>query len=220
MNFVPHSYLRGTDMLGAGEIVPAALPSEAAARDGAVSFLVSRIGLPYLWGGKDPAVGLDCSGAVTNAYESVGIMSKGSSKRYGSADLAKALRPISASEVKKGDLVFYGPSGVSHVMMIVGDGRVIGATGGGSKTTTTDIARQQGAYVKYMPIDYRKDIISYGAAPIVSVGPVAVPAPLLTPGTFGTSDHNVDEWVPWVLGAGAAGALSLLLVLVFRRRRS
>lgn len=168
-----------------------------------VKFLADRVGLPYLWGGKDPSVGLDCSGAVTNAYVAAGLMKPNAPKRYGSRDLREALRPISEAEAKPGDTVFYGPGGkVNHVMLYVGDGSVIGATGGGSKTTSVDIAMRDGAYVRKEPLRYRKDLIGFGSAPIVETpGVEPTPAPLLTPGTPGTSDHNV----PVVTGFYVAG---------------
>lgn len=136
------------------------------ARAASVNYLQSIIGTPYIWGMKDPAKGLDCSGAVTVAYEKAGLAGSGARYHFGSADLQKVLKKISRYDAKPGDVVFYGPNNkVNHVMMYAGDDRVIGATGGGNKTRTIDDAQKAGAYVKFKPVDYRKDLISFGQAP-------------------------------------------------------
>ena len=148
----------GAQGASAEVVIGASAPSDA------VAYLKTLVGTPYVWGSKDPKVGLDCSGAVTVAYEHVGLARPGARYRYGSADLARKLAPTSSPS--PGDLVFYGRDGkVTHVMMYAGDGQVIGATGGGRSTKTADDARAIGAYVKMRPVDYRKDIIGYGRAP-------------------------------------------------------
>ncbi len=138
--------------------------SYEAARRAAVMYLDSLLGTPYIWASKNPSEGLDCSGAYVTALEHAGLAKPGARYKYGSADLHKVL--ARASTPRAGDAVFYGSgSNVSHVMMATGDGRVIGATGGGRNTKTESDARAIGAEVKYKPIDYRKDLISYGIAP-------------------------------------------------------
>lgn len=149
---------------GGASVAPSNISSYEAARRAAVMYLDSIRGTPYIWASKDPSEGLDCSGAYTVALEHAGLAKPGARYKYGSADLQKVLARTSTP--RAGDAVFYGSGGnVSHVMMATGDGRVIGATGGGRNTKTESEARAAHAEVKYAPIDYRKDIISYGLAP-------------------------------------------------------
>lgn len=191
-------------------------PAETAARDSAVAYLDSLVGVPYVWGGKDPAKGLDCSGAATVAYEKAGFARPGARYKYGSADLHKRLTPT--SDPKKGDLAFYGPNGkVNHVMMVVGDGRVIGATGGGKNTKNPDDAMKIGAHVKYKPVDYRKDLISYGRAPSVYATLDGTSIPIVD-----TSDSREDgsRNVAYGLVAAAFAGLGAFVAWRLRRRSS
>jgi cell wall-associated NlpC family hydrolase len=121
-------------------------------------------GVPYIWGGKDPATGLDCSGCVTAAGELAGIWTAGFGVTHNAASLAALLSPVAESELQPGDLCFYGPASnaISHVMAWVGDGRVIGASGGDSSCTTIVIARRIGAAVHYRyPVSYRSDLVGF-----------------------------------------------------------
>ena len=172
------------------------VPSGAAAE--AVSYLKSLVGVTYVYGSKDPGYGLDCSGAVLVAYEHAGLAKSGARYKYGSADLHKKLD--STSSPSPGDLVFYGRGGdVSHVMLYVGDGQVVGATGGGPKTKTPDDARAIGAYVKVRPVDYRKDIVGYGRSP-------SVPLDGSASTRVSTSDTRMSAGVRLLLAAGAVAA--------------
>ena len=176
-------------------IAPATVPAGAPAA--AVEYLKTLVGVPYVWASKDPSVGLDCSGAVTVAYERAGLARPGARYRYGSADLHKKLEPTSSPD--PGDLVFYGKGDVSHVMMYAGDGQVVGATGGGPKTKTPDDARAIGAYVKVRPVDYRKDIVGYGRSP-------SVPLDGSASTRVSTSDTRMSAGVRLLLAAGAVAA--------------
>jgi cell wall-associated NlpC family hydrolase len=121
------------------------------------------IGTPYIWGGSDPGKGFDCSGVVVWALQQLGLEPK---KFDGTAaELHKKSSLVLVPQV--GDLAFYGSlfGGVSHVMVYMGDGKVIGASGGGSSTTTAAKAREQNAMVKILPVDYRSDFRGYGRLP-------------------------------------------------------
>lgn len=126
------------------------------------------LGVPYLWGGKDPAKGLDCSGLVTHCLWRLG----GADWRhtYNTDRLWDELRET--DEPKPGDAVFYGVGGVrpnpSHVMLWLGaSGLVFGATGGGSDTTTLEAAKKRDAKVKFKHSHlYRPDFIGFRAMPL------------------------------------------------------
>ena len=166
------SYMLGTDILGAKSIdtvVPVSRDQELSMREAAARFLLDRLGTPYIWGGRDPSYGLDCSGAVDVAMEAAGIVPKGHAVRFAADDLERSLESISKGDLQVGDLVFYGSRlkpGATHVMMYVGEGKVVGATGGGRNSTSPQIAREQDAAVKVKNLDYRKDIRGYGRLPI------------------------------------------------------
>lgn len=95
----------------------AAPDSRAAA---AVAYAFAKLGSPYVWGATGPHA-FDCSGLVQAAYRSAGV----SLPRTTYAQIG-AGRRVSRSELRPGDLVFFY-SGVSHVGLYIGDGRMIHA---------------------------------------------------------------------------------------------
>jgi cell wall-associated NlpC family hydrolase len=149
-----------------------------------VSVAVGLLGTPYHWNGKYPGTGLDCSGLVTWCLSSVGAIpptaypDAAPLKRaayfrsfYNCDRLWDELEPTDAPLA--GDLAFYLDAGskkrgkrASHVMMCVGDGSVIGASGGDSSTISAARAREQGAKVAaYSTHLYRKDFIGFRRSP-------------------------------------------------------
>ncbi|GGW30232.1 hypothetical protein GCM10010503_02170 [Streptomyces lucensis JCM 4490] len=86
----------------------------------AVSYAYAKLGSPYVWGATGPNA-FDCSGLVQAAYRSAGV----SLPRTSYAQI-NAGRRVSRSELRPGDLVFFY-SGVSHVGLYVGGGRMIHA---------------------------------------------------------------------------------------------
>jgi len=89
-----------------------------------VNFAKDHLGEAYVWGGTRLGVGVDCSGFVQQLYKKVGIYITRTSRSQ-AYDGAK----ISASELKPGDLVFYGSSSyISHVAMYIGNGQIIHAS--------------------------------------------------------------------------------------------
>lgn len=143
-----------------------------------LAWVQARLGTPYCWphasngftgkGLRNPANpdALDCSGTVTCGLYNA------TSKRIDWRATHNAHRLFTLLEAttdpKPGDLVFYGRRGYSsHVMVWVGDGRVIGASGGNSDTLTREVAQRQGACVKYRKsVDYRPDRLAYRALPL------------------------------------------------------
>ena len=93
-------------------------PSSRAAA--AVSYAYSKLGSPYVWGATGPNA-FDCSGLVQAAYHSAGISVPRTT--YAQID---AGRRVSRSELAPGDLVFFY-SGISHVGIYIGNGRMIHA---------------------------------------------------------------------------------------------
>ena len=84
----------------------------------AVSWALSQIGTPYVWGGETPGVGFDCSGLVQAAYAVAGLsLPRVAQDQY---DTTPKLAPGAA--LAPGDLVFFGggPDSVDHVGLYVG----------------------------------------------------------------------------------------------------
>lgn len=78
------------------------------------------LGVPYLFGGTDPAVGLDCSALVQQAYSDLGI-----SLPRTSAEQAKVGMPVaSLADAIPGDLVAFN-SPVSHIGIYAGNGQMV-----------------------------------------------------------------------------------------------
>jgi cell wall-associated NlpC family hydrolase len=124
-------------------------------------------GTPYLWGGKDPATGLDCSGAVGCCLEENQIVPAGWKLSHNADAIAAWCNSIPAIDAEPGDLVFYGSQyKINHVMMVAGEGEVVGAAGGGRWCTTIATAQARGAEVKKVRVGYRMDVVRYGRIPL------------------------------------------------------
>ncbi|WP_031034908.1 C40 family peptidase [Streptomyces sp. NRRL F-5650] len=86
----------------------------------AVAYAYQKLGSPYVWGATGPNA-FDCSGLTQAAYRAAGV----SLPRTTYAQIG-AGRRVSRSELLPGDLVFFY-SGISHVGIYVGNGRMIHA---------------------------------------------------------------------------------------------
>ena len=81
------------------------------------------IGTKYVWGGNSLTKGVDCSGFVKQVYAKFGYTTPRVSR-----DMAKTYKKISISELKPGDLIFYGnvsTNYINHVGIYIGNGQVI-----------------------------------------------------------------------------------------------
>src|SRR3954453_1203145 len=92
-----------------------------------VSQAQKYLGVPYLWGGTDPAKGLDCSGFTQLVYGNLGIDLPRTSSQQATSGTAVA----SLADARPGDLVFFDYSssrpGVDHVGIYLGNGQMIAA---------------------------------------------------------------------------------------------
>jgi len=121
----------------------------------AVDYAKHFIGTPYHWGGDDPMEGFDCSGFVVEVLQAVGKLQ---ARDYSAHDLYMLFKPNVVVLGYAGCLAFWlDASGHAvHVMLMVDNGHVIGATGGGSATLTEEDAERQNAFCKMRPLGYRK----------------------------------------------------------------
>ncbi|MGY1703662.1 transglycosylase SLT domain-containing protein [Geodermatophilus sp. SYSU D00697] len=100
--------------------------ASAASEQAVVAEARKHLGVPYLWGGTDPAKGLDCSGLVQRVYGDLGVDLPRTSAQQATTGTAVA----SLADARPGDLVFFDHSsrpGIDHVGIYIGDGKMIAA---------------------------------------------------------------------------------------------
>ncbi|MBN9757762.1 NlpC/P60 family protein [Pseudonocardia sp. Ae707_Ps2] len=100
-------------------------PADPVAR-AAVTYALSQLGKPYVWGGTGPD-GFDCSGLMLASWASAGV-----ALPAGTVNQKNAGTPSSPAAIAPGDLVFIpgslgSPANPRHVGMYVGHGLVINA---------------------------------------------------------------------------------------------
>lgn len=92
----------------------------------------SYLGVPYRWGGTDPATGLDCSGLVQRVLGTLGV------------DVPRTVReqkdvgvPVaSMAQARPGDLLVFGNH---HIGIYVGEGRMLHAPKAGDVVKVADV---------------------------------------------------------------------------------
>ena len=98
----------------------------------AVAFALSQRGKPYRWGGVGPG-GYDCSGLTLKAWKEAGV-----SLPHNSRAQYRATNRVDRSDLRPGDLVFFG-SPIHHVGMYIGDGKMVHSPSRGKDVHVTDI---------------------------------------------------------------------------------
>jgi cell wall-associated NlpC family hydrolase len=107
---------------------------------------MSQIGVPYSWGGGNAAgpshgidsgagiTGFDCSGLVLYSFAGVGIkLPHYSGSQYGLG------RKIPSAQMRRGDVIFYGPGGSQHVTIYLGQGQMLEAPDIGLKVRVAPV---------------------------------------------------------------------------------
>jgi peptidoglycan DL-endopeptidase RipA len=103
-------------------------------------------GVPYSWGGGNAAgpsrgidsgagtVGFDCSGLMLYGFAGVGIkLDHYTGSQY------NAGRKIPSSQMRRGDMIFYGPNASQHVAMYLGNGQMLEAPYTGSHVKVSPV---------------------------------------------------------------------------------
>ena len=106
----------------------------------------SQMGVPYSWGGGSldgPSKGVgdganingfDCSGLILYSFAGVGIkLPHYSGSQYNLG------RKIPSSQMRRGDVIFYGPSGSQHVTLYLGQGQMLEAPDIGLKVRVAPV---------------------------------------------------------------------------------
>ena len=88
----------------------------ASLRSRVVNYAMQFLGNPYVWGGTSLTKGADCSGFTMSVMKNFGI-----SLPHYSGDQAKRGTRIKSSQMRPGDLIFYGNSRgkINHVAMYI-----------------------------------------------------------------------------------------------------
>lgn len=126
----------------------------AAAVETVIDRAMSQIGVPYAWGGGDEngptlgirdggvadsygdynKVGFDCSGLMIYAFAGIGI-----SLPHYTGYQYTAGEQVPSAQMRRGDMIFYGPNASQHVGLYLGDGQMLEAP-------------QSGSHVKISPV--------------------------------------------------------------------
>jgi len=129
--------------------------SESGRRQAILRAAEQSLGDPYFWGGRSPFVGstefgvtgVDCSGLVNLAYRTVGIdVPRDAHEQY--------LRANTIAKPQPADLVFLSepdnPKKIVHVMLYVGDGRIIEGPGTGLVVRRIEITERLGRPIEQL----------------------------------------------------------------------
>jgi cell wall-associated NlpC family hydrolase len=120
-------------------VVPASYATPAVANDWGdrlVSRAMKHLGTPYRYGGTSPSTGFDCSGFVYYLYGAV----FGQSIPRMPDGMAREGMPVARSDLKRGDIVFFGYRGTfTHVGIYAGNNQFVHATHRGSPVSVTPL---------------------------------------------------------------------------------
>jgi peptidoglycan DL-endopeptidase RipB len=128
----------------------AAFPGGRVGAQQAIEYVIrrgaSQRGVPYSWGGgtlSGPGpgvdhdtgkVGYDCSGFTRYAFAGVGVqIPKYSGDQYDTGT------PVSPSQARRGDLIFYGPGGSQHVAIYLGQGQMLEASSAAGQVAVSPV---------------------------------------------------------------------------------
>lgn len=111
--------------------------------DAVVDMAYSQLGKKYVRGGRGPSA-FDCSGLVQYCLrEAAGIEMPRSSAAQSQCGVK-----VGMDELQKGDLLFWGKRGVSHVAIYIGDGQYIHAAGSGKGVRISDFTYNAPTFAK------------------------------------------------------------------------
>lgn len=122
-----------------------------------LDYLYGRLNTPYVWGAH--GIYYDCSGLVVETLKMRGWVAN--SFDANSHTLFNLTMSGGTLKPKAHCFAFYGTKQrITHIAYCISDSHVIEAAGGGSNTTSLEMAVKDGAMVRVRPIYYRKDLIA------------------------------------------------------------
>ncbi len=95
-----------------------------------LTFALQQQGIPYRYGGNNPRKGFDCSGLIQFSYAQVGKRIPRTTRQQ-----FQSRQPVSLSQIRPGDLLFYETEGrrPGHVALYLGRGEMIHAPSSGKQ---------------------------------------------------------------------------------------
>ncbi|WP_272909608.1 C40 family peptidase [Arthrobacter sp. FW306-2-2C-D06B] len=105
--------------------------------DAVVADAKKYVGVPYVWGGTNPAVGMDCSGFVQRVFKDLGV----DLPRVVSDQMRQGTPVASLAQAKPGDLLV--SFGGEHISIYLGNGKAIDAPVPGQTIQVRDAWEQQ-----------------------------------------------------------------------------
>jgi peptidoglycan DL-endopeptidase CwlO len=115
------------------------------------------LGVPYRWGGTDPATGLDCSGFTQLVFKNLGIALPRVSQ-----DQARAGTKVdSMADARPGDLIVLDGGG--HIGIYVGDGKMIHAPRSGDVVKISPVWNNVTAIRRVIPEPAAPTSVATGA---------------------------------------------------------
>ncbi|HET8588089.1 MAG TPA: transglycosylase SLT domain-containing protein, partial [Nakamurella sp.] len=148
--------------------------------DGAAVVAQARryLGVPYVWGGTNPATGLDCSGLVQLVYRNLGI-----DLPRVSYDQATVGQPVpDLAHAQPGDILAFGAP-ADHVAIYIGHGQMIEAPHTGSQVRISDVYETPSAIRRVLPTASAPTL---SAARVSVLGASPAPASGAAPAVAGT----------------------------------
>lgn len=114
-------------------------------RSRVISYGLSLIGLPYVWGGTSTKTGLDCSGLVLAAYGRFGV----SMPRI-SYQQANKGQMVPLKFLQPGDLVAWDENsrnnGADHIAIYIGNGQILESPHTGASVRVRTLGKNEGAW--------------------------------------------------------------------------
>lgn len=112
----------------------ATLAPNSVSGDAVVAGAKKYLGVPYVYGGNDPATGLDCSSLVQQTFKDLGI----TLPRTAAEQARQGTKVKSLAEAKPGDLVAFG-SPVDHIGIYAGNNKMVVAPRAGEVVKVQDV---------------------------------------------------------------------------------
>ncbi|MEW1955606.1 NlpC/P60 family protein [Terrabacter sp. NPDC080008] len=106
---------------GVGGVDRAQPPAGGVTGEAVAAAAKRYVGVPYVWGGTDPAKGMDCSGFVQRVYGDLGI----DLPRVVGDQMKRGTEVPSLAQARPGDLLV--SHGHNHIAIYLGDGKAIDA---------------------------------------------------------------------------------------------